>query len=88
MVWMQHSHYVWMVAIQSPDGRGIVWGEGMTQIVTVGMPVHLPTEFLEAVRKNELTRCDDADEMHKRIGWLICAYAVLIEAQCDEPRYD
>jgi hypothetical protein len=53
-------------------------GADMAQ-VTVEMPLHLNSEMLTAVRNGELTRCDDPDEMHIRIGWLVCAYAVLVE---------
>lgn len=47
--------------------------------VTVSMPLHITHDLIQAVRNNELTMCDDKDEMNTRIGWLICAYDAMIE---------
>lgn len=52
--------------------------------VTVNMPLHLTHQQIHAVRQNELTRCDDADEMNKRIGWLICAYDVIVDSRVNQ----
>jgi hypothetical protein len=46
--------------------------------VTVILPSKLTSDLLHALRKDDLTACEDKDEMNKRIGWLICAYDVLI----------
>jgi hypothetical protein len=54
----------------------------MSNEVTVNMPLHLTSELMKAVRENELTRCDDKDEMNTRIGWLMCAYDVMVETRC------
>lgn len=53
----------------------------ITGEVTISMPLHLTHELIQSVRKNELTKCDDQDEMNRRIGWLICAYDVMVEAR-------
>lgn len=49
--------------------------------VYVTMPKELPTGLLKAVRQDPLTSCEDRDEMNTRIGWLLCAWDVLIAAQ-------
>ena len=51
----------------------------MTDEVTVNMPSHLTSELMKAVREHEDTRCEDKDEMNLRIGWLMCAYDVIIQ---------
>jgi hypothetical protein len=48
--------------------------------VMVTMPYELPTEMLRAVRRDPLTSCEDKDEMNKRIGWLLCAWEVMVRA--------
>lgn len=50
----------------------------MSEEVTVSMPLHLTPQMIRAVREDVLCSCDDKDEMNKRIGWLICAYDVLV----------
>ena len=50
--------------------------------VTVSMPLQLTREMMTAVRTNELTALP-ADEWHARLGWLICAYDVLLEFRCN-----
>ena len=37
--------------------------------------------MIRAVRDNPLTKVEDRDEWHARLGWLICAWDVLIEAR-------
>ena len=49
--------------------------------VTVPMPLLVTSDLLTAVRLDELTICEDKDEMNKRIGWLICAYDVMVREQ-------
>ena len=56
--------------------------------VYVHMPLHPTHEMLQVVRKNELTKCDDMDEMNKRIGWLICAWDVMVEARIKVPNVE
>lgn len=53
--------------------------------VTVSMPLHLTHDLIRAVRDNDLTKCDDKDEMNTRIGWLICAYDAMVEARLKAP---
>lgn len=45
------------------------------------MPVELTGDLIRAVRQHPDTRVEDKDEENVRIGWLICAWDVLIEAQ-------
>lgn len=45
--------------------------------VWINMPANLTPAMLHAVRIDETTRSDDQDEMHRRIGWLLCAWDVL-----------
>jgi hypothetical protein len=47
--------------------------------VFVTMPRDLTPEMLRAVRKNPLTACEDKDEENRRIGWLLCAWDVMVE---------
>ena len=56
----------------------------MTDDVRVTMPLAPTAQMLRAVRSNPLTECEDKDQMNVRIGWLICAYEVMIEAWCKE----
>jgi hypothetical protein len=49
--------------------------------VTVTMPLELPAAMLRAVRRHPLTSTDDQDEENRRIGWLICAWDVMVEYQ-------
>lgn len=56
--------------------------------VNVNMPLHITHELIQAVRDNELTKCEDKDEMNTRIGWLICAYDVMVERRCNPPKPD
>lgn len=46
--------------------------------VSVLMPLRVTFEMLRAVRLDDLCSCEDKDEMNKRIGWLICAYDVMV----------
>lgn len=48
------------------------------QTVTVTLPLELTAEILRAVRKHPTTSTDDKDEEHRRIGWLICAWDVIV----------
>jgi len=46
---------------------------------TIPMPRHLTADLLRVIRDHDLTRLDDPDKMDARIGWLICAYDILVE---------
>lgn len=51
----------------------------MTNEVTVTMPLALTPEMLRAVKEHPTTKTDDRDEWHRRLGWLMCAWDVLVE---------
>lgn len=46
--------------------------------VTVMMPLQLTPEMIRAVRYDESTSCGSLEEWHVRLGWLICAWDVLV----------
>jgi hypothetical protein len=46
--------------------------------VTVTLPMTLTTEILRAVRQHPTTSIDDKEEEHRRIGWLQCAWDVIV----------
>jgi len=48
-------------------------------VSTVQMPKRITVEMINALRDNPTTSVDDKDEFHKRIGWLVCAYDVLVD---------
>lgn len=48
--------------------------------VAVSMPLELPREMWKAVMSHHTTLVTD-DEYHARLGWLLCAWDVLIEAR-------
>lgn len=50
--------------------------------VTVKMPVALTPELTRAVRDHQTTRAENWETWHTKLGWLICAYDVLIAARC------
>jgi hypothetical protein len=47
----------------------------------IAMPRHLTPAMISAVRDADSTRIEDRDEWHERLGWLICAWDVLV-AEC------
>lgn len=49
-------------------------------IALVTLPLDLQAWAIQAVRRHPLTSHEDPDEMHRRIGWLICAWDVIVEA--------
>lgn len=51
----------------------------MANEVTVTMPLALTPEMMRAVRDHDTTSTEDRDEWHRRLGWLICAWDVLLE---------
>jgi hypothetical protein len=50
----------------------------MTEPVTVAMPLELSRDMLNAVFNDPLTSIEDKEERYTRMGWLICAWEVLI----------
>jgi hypothetical protein len=46
--------------------------------VTVNLPIELTTDILRAVRLHETTSTEDKEEEHRRIGWLLCAWDVIL----------
>lgn len=50
--------------------------------VTVTMPLQLTREMMEAVRHDPLCSVDD-ELWHARLGWLICAWDVLVQHRRD-----
>jgi hypothetical protein len=51
----------------------------MNDEILVTMPLQLSSSMLRAVRSDPLTSIEDKDEMNTRIGWLLCAWDVLVE---------
>jgi hypothetical protein len=50
----------------------------MANPVTVTMPLELTSDMLRAVRDHDTTKTEDRDEWHRRLGWLLCAWDVLV----------
>jgi hypothetical protein len=50
----------------------------MANPVTVTMPLELTSGMLRAVRDHDTTKTEDRDEWHRRLGWLLCAWDVLV----------
>jgi hypothetical protein len=46
--------------------------------VTVNMPLALTPELIAAVREHPTTRSDDMESWHKKLGWLMCAWDVIV----------
>lgn len=53
--------------------------------VCISMPRELTAELIRAVRNNPLCECETKDEMHIRIGWLICAYDAMVAERQKAP---
>jgi hypothetical protein len=47
--------------------------------ITVTMPISLTHEMLRAVRDDPTTSVEGRDEWHTRLGWLLCAWDVLVQ---------
>ena len=46
--------------------------------VTITMPLDLSADMIRAVRSHPTTCTEDKEEEHRRIGWLMCAWDVLV----------
>lgn len=51
----------------------------MSEAETITLPYELPAEVLRAIRRHDLTAIEDKDAMDTRIGWLLCAWDVIVE---------
>ena len=49
--------------------------------VTVVMPLSLTPEMLRALRQDPTTRIEDPETRYARLGWLLCAWDVLVAAR-------
>jgi hypothetical protein len=49
--------------------------------VSVTMPLELTAEMIRAVREDPTTKAEDWEMWHRRLGWLVCAWDVLVEAR-------
>ena len=57
----------------------------MCDEVTVTMPINLTPEMVRAVRDDPI--CSVGNEMwHARLGWLICAWDVLVQNRPGQPK--
>jgi hypothetical protein len=56
----------------------------MADEVTVAMPLQMTAAMMRAVKDHPWTRCETPEEWHTKLGWLICAWDVLIEAHQQE----
>lgn len=45
------------------------------------MPTELTAPMLRALWQDETTKCADKEKMYERIGWLICAWDVLVQTR-------
>jgi hypothetical protein len=49
--------------------------------VTVTMPLELTPEMMRAVRDDPTTKAEDWETWHQRLGWLLCAWDVMLKAR-------
>ena len=47
--------------------------------VTIQMPLELSGDMLRAVRDDPTTSVEDREQWHTRLGWLLCAWDVLVK---------
>lgn len=52
----------------------------MSNEVWVTVPKNLTPEMMRALRDSPLTGITDRDEWFSRLGWMICAWEILLEA--------
>ena len=57
----------------------------MSDPITVLMPLALTPEMLRAVREDPTTAPENWEEWHTKLGWLICAWDVLVASR---PNYE
>ncbi len=48
---------------------------------TVQVSLTFTPELLDVLRNHPSTKVDDLDEWHRRIGWLVCVWDVIVEHQ-------
>lgn len=60
----------------------------MAREVTMAMPLHPTPGMLKAVREDPTTKSETWEEWHTRLGWLVCAYEVMVAARGMEPKED
>lgn len=58
----------------------------MSEEVCVLMPLALSPRMITAVREDPTTKAENWEDWHAKLGWLICAYDVMLEARRDEIR--
>lgn len=51
----------------------------MSKPIAVLMPLNMTSEMMRAVRDHPFTKCETLEEWYAKLGWLICAYDVLID---------
>lgn len=51
--------------------------------VTCTMPITLTPEMIRVIRNHPTTSIDDKEEWYTRLGWLLCAYDVLVELRLE-----
>lgn len=66
------------------DESGSYGGGAVSEEVTVQMPLHITHEMLLAVKSDPLTKYEDKDKMNHLIGWLVCAYDVMVKTRLEE----
>lgn len=49
------------------------------QTVTVTLPLELTRDMLNAVREHPTTKMENWEDWYARLGWLICAWDVILE---------
>lgn len=56
----------------------------MSNEVTVNMPTRLTKDMMDAVKDHPFTSFDDKAKWHEHLGWLICAYEIIIEQRINQ----
>ena len=51
----------------------------MSEEITVDMPLQLTREMITAIKESPLTGFHNTEKWHEHLGWLICAYDIIIE---------
>jgi hypothetical protein len=61
-------------------GTGEIWDGfalGEASALERALPEKFPTELIAKLRADPLTANGNDDEMHERIGWLVCAWPLI-----------